>query len=229
MTAPFSRNAAPVIRHGQPSRPAQLLVHSDSPSVGIDSKGFLAGTRHLRRRGAGPAGAFRNSRPLLALVTPGSRCQALASGDGGVDGDETPQVSTSHSGTAILILCRCRWAFSPAPSAALLALVPTVQPKSARCKHRPRVDDHLMCPKRPWRPLLSANDHPARHVGESHLQSAGVAGLATRIVTPHPHGGHVSRSKRRERGIHGPSGGIRHECNRQPGSSRSQSRPHRRC
>jgi len=54
--------------------------------------------------GARPVGAFRNSRPLLALVTPGSRSQALASGDGGVDGDETPQVSTSHNGTAILNL-----------------------------------------------------------------------------------------------------------------------------
>ena len=85
----------------------------------MGSKGFLAGTRHLWRRGAGPADAFRNSRPLLALVTPGSRCQALALGDGGVDGDETPQVSTSHFGTAILILCRCPRAFSPAPSAAL--------------------------------------------------------------------------------------------------------------
>jgi len=58
----------------------------------------------------------------------------------------------------------------------LLAPVPTVQPKSARCKHRPRVDGHPMCLKRPWRPLLSANDHPARYVGKSHLQSAGGGG-----------------------------------------------------
>jgi hypothetical protein len=63
-----------------------------------------AETRHRWRRGVGPADAPRNSRPLLALVNPGSRCQALASGDGGVDGDETPQVSTSHTGTAILNL-----------------------------------------------------------------------------------------------------------------------------
>ena len=58
----------------------------------------------LLAAGAGPADAFCISRPLLALVNPGSRYQALASGDGGVDGDETPQVSTSHNGTAILNL-----------------------------------------------------------------------------------------------------------------------------
>jgi hypothetical protein len=71
---------------------------------GWTAKGFLAGTRHRWRRGYWPADAFRNSWPLLALDIPGSRYQALASGDGGVDGDETPRVSTSHTGMAILNL-----------------------------------------------------------------------------------------------------------------------------
>jgi len=48
----------------------------------MGSSRVLAGTRHRLRGGAGPADAFRNSRPLLALVTPGSRYQALALGDG---------------------------------------------------------------------------------------------------------------------------------------------------
>src|SRR5436190_12154528 len=104
MTMPRSRNAAPVIRRGPPNRPAQPLVHRDSPSVGMGSKGGSSPGRVIAGGGAGLADAFRNSWPLLALVTPGSRCLALASGDGGVDGDETPQVSTSHSGTAILNL-----------------------------------------------------------------------------------------------------------------------------
>ena len=84
-----------------------------------------------------------------------------------MDGDETPRVSTSHTGTAILNL--------PVPLGIQPhtfggPLVPTMQPTSTRCKHRPRVDGHPMCLKRPWRPLLSANDHPARYVGESNLQ-----------------------------------------------------------
>jgi hypothetical protein len=58
----------------------------------MGSKGFLAGRVIDGGGAAGPADAFRSSRPLLALVIPGSRCQALASGDGRVDGDETPQV-----------------------------------------------------------------------------------------------------------------------------------------
>jgi hypothetical protein len=70
----------------------------------MGSKGGSSPGRVIAGGGAGLADAFRNSWPLLALVTPGSRCLALASGDGGVDGDETPQVSTSHSGTAILNL-----------------------------------------------------------------------------------------------------------------------------
>jgi hypothetical protein len=36
---PRSRNAAPVIRRGSPNRPAQPLIHRDSPSVGMGSKG----------------------------------------------------------------------------------------------------------------------------------------------------------------------------------------------
>lgn len=50
------------------------------------------------------ADAFRNGWPLLALVIPGSRCVAPASRRWGVDGDETPRLSTSYTGTAILNL-----------------------------------------------------------------------------------------------------------------------------
>jgi hypothetical protein len=80
-------------------------------------------------------------------------------------GNETPQVSTSHTGTAILNL--------PVPlgvrpgtfGGLLLAPISTVQPIPARGKHRQlvsarsrvSVEDHR-------RPLPSATDHPARKV-----------------------------------------------------------------
>ena len=69
MTMPRSRNAAPVIRRGPPNRPAQPLVHRDSPSVGMGSKGILAGTRHRWRRGCWPR---RRVPQQLAPACPGS-------------------------------------------------------------------------------------------------------------------------------------------------------------
>ena len=54
MAAPRSRNAAPVVRRGPPNRPAQTLVHRDSPSVGMGSSRVLAGTRRRWWRGVGP-------------------------------------------------------------------------------------------------------------------------------------------------------------------------------
>lgn len=56
---------------------------------------------------------------------------------GGVDGDETPQVSTSHSGTAISNLPVPLGSQPGTFGGPLLAPVSTVQPVSARCKHRP--------------------------------------------------------------------------------------------
>ena len=115
--------------------------------------------------GAGPADAFRNSWPLLALVTPGSRCLALASGDGGVDGDETPQVSTSRSGTAIVNLPVPLGSQPGTFGGPLLAPVSTVQPMSARCKHRPFASARSrVSAEDRRRPLLSAADRPARKI-----------------------------------------------------------------
>ena len=138
--------------------------------MGMGSSGVLAGRRHSWRRGAGPADAPRNSRPLLALVTPGSRRQALASGDGRVDGDETPRVSTSHTGTAILNL-PVPLGFQPGTfGGPLLVPVPTVQSIPVRCKHRPlasarsrvSVEDRR-------RPLLTVSDpRPKEMCPESH-------------------------------------------------------------
>lgn len=113
--------------------------------------------------GVGPADASRNSWPLLALVTPGSRCQALASGDGGVDGDETPQVSTPHSGTAILNLPVPLGVQPDTFGGPLLAPVSTLQPMSARCKHRPLASARSrVSAEDRRRPLLSATGHPAQ-------------------------------------------------------------------
>jgi hypothetical protein len=54
-----------------------------------------------------------------------------------------------RAGNVDLDIGRYPWAFSPAPfGSALLALVPTVQPMPARCKHRPRVDDDPLCPQK---------------------------------------------------------------------------------
>jgi len=66
----------------------------------------------------------------------------------GVDGDETPRVSTSHTGTAILK--------SPVPlgiqpgtiGGPLLAPVSTVQPIPARRKHRPLASAGRECPQK---------------------------------------------------------------------------------
>ena len=66
---PRSRNAAPVIRRGPPNRPAQPLVHRDSPSVGMGSRGILAGTHHRWRRGCWPR---RRVPQQLAPACPGS-------------------------------------------------------------------------------------------------------------------------------------------------------------
>jgi len=120
--------------------------------------------------GSRPADAFRNNRPLLALVIPGSRCQALASGDGGVDGDETPQISTSHTETAILNL-PVPLGFQPGTfGGPLLAPVSTVQSMSAICKHRPlasATSPSSAIGRR--RPLPSATDHPAPKIYPSHM------------------------------------------------------------
>jgi hypothetical protein len=51
--------------------------------------------------------------------------------------DETPQVSTSHSGTAILNLPVSLGSQPGTFGGPFLAPVSTVQPMSARCKHRP--------------------------------------------------------------------------------------------
>src|ERR1700745_3016417 len=49
---PRSHDAAQVVQLRLPDRPAQLIVHGDSLSVGDKgSWGFVAGTRHLPRRG----------------------------------------------------------------------------------------------------------------------------------------------------------------------------------
>jgi hypothetical protein len=80
-----------------------------------------------------------------------------------VNGDETPRVSTSHTGTAILN--------SPVPlgvqpgtfGGLLLAPVSTVQPIRARRKYRPLVSGRSRVSAEDRRcPILSATDHPAR-------------------------------------------------------------------
>jgi hypothetical protein len=81
----------------------------------------------------------------------------------GVDGDETPRISTSHTGTAILNL-PVPLGFQPGTfGGPFLAPVPTVQPMSARCKHRPFASamSRVSAEDR-RRPLLSATGHPAR-------------------------------------------------------------------
>ena len=116
---PRSRNAAPVIRRGPPNRPAQPLVHRDSPSVGMGSKGILAGTRHRWRRGCWPR---RRVPQQLAPACPGSPRKQMSgacfrrwgSGRGRYPaGKHVPQRDGD------LKLCRCLWTLSPAPSAAL--------------------------------------------------------------------------------------------------------------
>jgi len=101
MTTPRSSNAAPVIRRGSPNRRAQPLVHSDSPSVGMGNKGFLAGTRH-RGGGVLAADAFRNGWPCLPWSSQEADVWPWLQAIGRVDGDETPRLSTSYTGTAIL-------------------------------------------------------------------------------------------------------------------------------
>ena len=71
MTVPLSRSVALVVQLGPPNRPAQPLVHGDSPSGGdqaaVDSS---PGTRHSVRWGCRPADGLRERRPLLV---PGTR------------------------------------------------------------------------------------------------------------------------------------------------------------
>ena len=109
----------------------------------------------------GPADAFHNSWPLLALFIPGSRCLAVASDDGVVDGDEAPQLSTSYTGTAILNLPVLMGVQPGTFGGPLLAPVSTVQPRSGRCKCRPLVSARLrVSAEDRRRPLPSATDHP---------------------------------------------------------------------
>ena len=176
---------------------------------GWAAKGSSPGRVIVGDGGAGPTDAFRNSWPLLALGHPGSRCLALASGDGGVDGDDTPQVSTSHNGTAILNLPVPLGSQPGTFGGSLLAPVSTVQPMSARCKHRrlasPRSRESAGDRRRP---LLSTRDHPVQKCDSSHMRRGrqgpsavptasrpGSRRLATRVVIPRPHPGSRGTSK----------------------------------
>jgi hypothetical protein len=117
MTMPRSRHAAPVIRRGPPNRPAQPLVHRDSPSVGMGSSRVLAGTRHRLRRVLARRRVPQQSDPAC----PGHSRKQMSGAcfrRWGSGGDETPRISTSHTETAILRL-PVPLGFSPAPSAAL--------------------------------------------------------------------------------------------------------------
>ena len=145
----------------------------------------------------------QQSAPACPGHIPGSRCQALDSGDGGVDGDETPQVKHVPCRNGDLDTCRCPWALSPAPSAALSWL--RIHCAADACQTqtpaaRVRAGRDVSAEDR-RRPLLSANDHPVEKCDPSHMakaarafcsahrQSPGDRRLATRIVIPRPHPG----------------------------------------
>ena len=136
----------------------------------MGSKGFLAGNASSLAAGCWPRRRAPQQSAPACPGHPGSRCLALASGDGGVDGDETPRVSTSHTGTAILNL--------PVPlgvqpgtfGGPLLAPESTVQPMSAGCKHRPLASGRSrVSAEDRRRPLLSVTDHPAQKCDSSHM------------------------------------------------------------
>ena len=92
-TVPLNRSVALVVQAGPPNRPAQPLVHGESPS-GWDraAAGSSPGTHHSVRWGCRPADGLCEQRAPGCPGHSGSRCQALATGDGEYVADETPQV-----------------------------------------------------------------------------------------------------------------------------------------
>ena len=111
----------------------------------MGSSRVLAGTRHRLRGVLAPPTRSATVGPCLPWSPQEADIRRLLQAMG-VDGDETPQVSTSHTETAIFNL--------PVPlgiqpgtfGGPVLALVSTVQPIHARRKHRQFVSAMSKCP-----------------------------------------------------------------------------------